>query len=280
MTDTQYTPHRRIVLGSLLTGISTSLAGCSTVSNSGETEPTADSGGEIIHSSEMVDLDLVIELERDAVDQLNVVAPSGELFARRTIGSGVSRTMVKVGTDYPPGEYELIGLSDGQTVETTSITLEPELEISELRLGRDHPEAMYDGASDSETEAEAILSVANRGTGPTAATALRFEGDVPFPTHESYDEVGKSGIYDPEDEFEANAELIPIPAGETVLLYSSTRPFSPASTRSKCNSVGRNGRFTVRLFAAHDEENLALEYMIHYLETDSDDCDVEIEELS
>ncbi|PCR92663.1 hypothetical protein CP557_08070 [Natrinema ejinorense] len=194
------------------------------------------------------------------------------------IESGVSRTTVEVGTDYPPGEYELIGLADGKTVETTSITLEPDLEVTELRVGRDSPEAMYDGAAEYETETEAILSVANRGTGPTAATAIRFDGDVPLPTHESYDEVGKSGIYDPEVDFGANAESIPIPAGETVLLYSNTRPFSPVRTRSKCDSVGRDGRFTVRLFATHKEENLALDYIIHYLSRDSDDCDIEIEE--
>ncbi|MHC3439385.1 hypothetical protein ACYJ1Y_15175 [Natrialbaceae archaeon A-gly3] len=221
----------------------------------------------------------MIDLERDAIDQLNVVAPSGELFSKRTIESGVSHTAIEVGTDYPPGEYEHLGLNDGETVETTTVTLEPDLELTELRLARNYPEEMYEGASDSSTEAEAILTVVNRGTGPTAATTLRFEGDVPFPSHDSYDEAGESGIHDPESDFGADAESIALPAGETVLIYSNTRPFSPAGTRSKCDSVGQGGQFTVRLSTSHSID-LTLDYVIHYLGTAPDDCEIDIERAS
>ncbi|WP_255194668.1 hypothetical protein [Natronobeatus ordinarius] len=275
MTIQQTPLDRRTVLGSILVGITTGLAGCSALSDSDDA-PSTDSGGEIIQSVAVEGLELVVELERDAVDQLNLIDPSGELFAQQTIESGVSRTMLEIGTNYPVGEYELIGLADEETVETTSVTLEPDLELTELRLARNYPEEMYEGARDSSTEAEAILSVTNRGTGPTAATALRFEGDVPFPTHESYDEAGESGIYDPENDFGADAESIALPAGETVLIYSNTLPFSPASTRSKCDSIGRDGQFTVRLSTSHATDH-SLDYVIHYLGTGPDDCEIEIE---
>ncbi|MFP8890594.1 hypothetical protein ACLI4U_12565 [Natrialbaceae archaeon A-CW2] len=277
MTIQQTPLDRRTVLGSILVGITTGLAGCSALGDADDDSST-NSGGDVLQSVAVEGLELVVELERDAVDQLNLIGPAGELFAHQTIESGVSRTTLEIGTDYPVGEYELIGLADEETVETTSVTLEPDLELTELRLARDHPEEMYEGASDSSTEAEVILSINNIGTGPTAATALRFEGDVPFPTHESFDETGNSGIYDPENEFGADAESIALPAGEKVLLYSSTRPFSPAGTRSKCDSVGEDGEFTVRLSVTHESVVLTSDYFIHYYGTDADDCQFEIEE--
>jgi len=276
MTRKQHTRHRRIVLGSLLTGISAALAGCSTLSDPSD---DSSSGGDIIQSVDVDGLELVIDLERDAVDQLNVVTPSGELFAKRTIEPGVSHTTIEVGTDYPPGECELLGINDGETVETTTVTLEPDLELTELRLARNYPEEMYEGASDFRTESEAILFVTNRGTGPTAATALRFEGDVPFPSPESYDEAGESGIYDPENDFGADAEAINLPAGETVLIYSNALPFSSVNTGSKCDSVGQDGQFTVRLSTSH-AIGLTLDYVIHYLGSSPDDCGIEIERSS
>ncbi|SIS15901.1 hypothetical protein SAMN05421752_11558 [Natronorubrum thiooxidans] len=279
MTNKQKTIHRRTALGSILAGITTGLAGC-TSSGNGSDDRSTDAAGDVIQSVDVDGLELVIELKRDEIDQLNVIAPSGDLFSQQTIESGVSQVSIDVGTDYSPGEYEIIGLADEESVEAVRVSLEPDLELTELRLGRDHPEEMYDGASDSQIDAEAILSVTNQGTGPTAVTALRFEGDVPFPTHESYDENDESGIYDPENDFGADADSITIPAGETVLVYSNSRPFSPAGTRSKCNSVGRNGQFTVHLFAIHDAADITLEYLIHYLSSDSEDCVIEIEETA
>jgi len=274
MTTQQKTVYRRTAIKSLLVGATAGLAGCSTLNDRSD-DGSADAAGESIQSVDVDGLELVIELERDAIDQLNLIEPSGDLFAQRSIESGVSRTTISIGTDYPPGEYELIGLASEETVETTPIALEPELELTELRLGRDYPEEMYEGARDSSTESEAILSVVNNGTGPTALTTLRFDGDVPFPSHESYDEAGESGIHDPESG--GDADSITIPAGETTVVYSNTLPFSPASTRSKCDSVGRDGQFTVSLSATHESENLDREYIIHYLGTSPDDCEIEIE---
>jgi len=278
MTIQQTPLDRRTVLGSILVGITTGLAGCSALSDSDD-GPSTDSGGEIIQSVAVEGVELVIELERDAVDQLNLIDPSGELFAQQTIESGVSKTAIEIGTDYPVGEYELLGLADEETVETTSITLEPELELTELRLARHYPEEMYEGASDFRTESEVMLSVTNRGTGPTAATALRFEGDVPFPSPESYDEAGQSGIYDPENDFGSDAEAINLPAGDTVLIYSNALPFSSVNTQSKCDSVGQDGQFTVRLSTSHAID-LSLDYAIHYLSTGPDNCEIEIERAS
>jgi len=278
MTTQQKTVYRRTAIRSLLVGATAGLAGCSTLSDRND-DGSADAAGEFIQSVDVDGLELVIELERDAIDQLNLIEPSGDLFAQQSIESGVSRTTISVGTDYPPGEYELIGVAGEETVETTSIALEPELELTELRLGRDYPEEMYEGASDFRTESEAILSVTNRGTGPTAVTTLRFEGDVPFPSHESFDEAGESGVYDPENDFGADAESIDLPAGETVLVYSNALPFSSVNIQSKCDSVGQDGQFTVRLSTSHGID-LTLDYVIRYLDTASDDCEIEIERSS
>ena len=274
MTIQQTPLDRRTVLGSILVGITTGLAGCSALSDSDDDDSSTNTSGEVLQSVAVEGVELVVELERDAVDQLNIIDPSGELFAQQTIESGVSRTTLEIGTDYPIGEYELIGLADEETVETTSITLEPDLELTELRLARDHPEEMYEEASGSILETGTILTVANSGTGPSAITTLRFDGDVPNPTHESYDE---SGIYDPDDDLGADAELMVVPAGENVVLYSNLEPFTLAASRISCTPSGEEGEFTVRLDSTHDSEGVVANYSVEYIGTDHENCTVEIE---
>ncbi len=267
MTPKCNRPSRRTVLGSILAGASAGLAGCAGL---GAT------GGDVITSIDVDGTDLVLTVEPDTVDRVNLIAPSGELFRKRTIASGVSQRRIPIGVSYSPGEYEILALSDGETVGTSSVTLEPELELTELRLGRDHPDAMYDGASDSSINSEAILSVSNNGTGPTAVTALRFEGDIPYPTPEWYDENGDSGVYDEERGF-GDADAVPIPAGDTVPVYSNSSPFVYLFAQDKCDPGEEAKEFTVRLIGEH-ELIVAREYLIYYSETHSGNCDFDIED--
>ena len=267
MTPQHDRPSRRTVLGSILAGASAGLAGCAGL---GAT------GSDVITSIDVDGTDLVLTIEPNKIDAVNVITPSGELFRERTIASGASQRRIPIGVSYSPGEYEIIVLSDGETVATSSVTLEPELELTELRLGRDHPEAMYDGARLASTNSEAILTVTNHGTGPTAVTALRFEGDVPYPISDKDDRYIDSGIYDERRGF-GEATAIRVPAREAVVFYSNTEPFSPIFVREKCDLVGEGGEFIVRLITSQ-EHNIANEYSIHYHDHNSEACDFEIED--
>ena len=258
-------PSRRTVLGSILAGASAGLAGCAGISGT---------GSDVITSIDVDGTDLVLTVEPDTIDAVNIIAPSGELFRDRSIASGASQRRIPIGISYSPGEYEIIALSDGERVATSTVTLEPELELTELRLGRDHPELMYDGASDSSINSEAILSVSNHGTGPTAVTALLFEGDVPYPTPEWYDENGDSGICDENRGF-GDSDAVLVPAGKDVVLYSNTSPLSAYFDQDRCDTIGQEGRFTVRLHATQDL-SISGEYSIHYHEDDSGSCDFDI----
>ncbi|USZ71428.1 hypothetical protein [Natronosalvus halobius] len=256
---------------------SVGLAGCAA---SGNDETATESNDSLEFTSRVEGTQLVLRFQAGVIDQVNVVDPAGELFVTRTVEAGVSRLAVEIGTEYTPGPYEVIGLDAKEVVETQSLKLEPDLELTKLRLGKEYPEEMYEGATESDTNAEAILSVTNTGTGPTAVTQLRFRGDVPLPTHESYDETGASGIYDPENDFGADADAIVIPAGETVLIYSNNRPFSPTGRGVECGLAGTRGHFTVELASVHQSEKASLEYEIQYQDTESHGCEYKIEKVS
>ncbi|UTF54849.1 hypothetical protein [Natronosalvus rutilus] len=276
MNTNQQTYQRRTALRVLALATSVGLAGCTA---SDDSESATESNDSLEFDSRVEGTQLVLAFKAGVIDQVNVVDPSGELFVTRTVEAGVSRLTVEIGAEYTPGTYEVVGLAAKEVVETQILKLEPDLELTELRLGKEYPEEMYEGATESDTNAEAILSVTNTGTGPTAVTQLRFRGDVPLPTHESYDETGVSGIYDPENDFGADADAIVIPAGETVLIYSNTWPFSPTARGIDCDLAGEDGHFTVELFSIHHSQSISLEYKIQYAESDTYGCSYKVEKV-
>ncbi|WP_252699728.1 hypothetical protein [Natronosalvus vescus] len=273
---------RRTVLTGATTGLVAALAGCASRSDSADQDDHSDSKindekSGPIQSVTVDETQLVIDLERDATTRLNVIDPAGELFAYRDIEAGVTRTKIELGFEYTPGAYEFIALSGDETMGSVTMTLEPNLEFVDLRLARDHPEEMYEGAGRLAKDGGAIVILENTGSAPTAVTALRFRGDVPLPTDSSYDETGDSGIYDIDDDFIGNADAIIIPSGETVRVFSSTLPFSSSRIPNQCETVGEGGQFTIELTAPHSSENSTIDYDIDYLTSDVEGCQLEIE---
>ncbi|MFP9193886.1 hypothetical protein ACLI4Q_19950 [Natrialbaceae archaeon A-CW1-1] len=273
---------RRTVLTGATTGLVAALAGCASRSDSADQDDHSDSKindekSGPIQSVTVDETQLVIDLERDTVTRLNVIDPAGELFAYRDIEAGVTRTKIELGFEYTPGAYEFIALSGDETMGSVTMTLEPNLEFTDLRLARDHPEEMYEGADRFAMEGDAIVYITNSGTGPSAITTLRFRGDVPFPTHSSYDEVGVSGIYDLESDFGGDVDSVIIPSGETVRVYSNNVPFSPSRIYNRCETIGEEGKFTVDITSTHPSEDTSIEYGIDYFASDEDDCQLEIE---
>ncbi|MFP8890801.1 hypothetical protein ACLI4U_13670 [Natrialbaceae archaeon A-CW2] len=258
------------------------LAGCTGSNDSEDRDGNTDSTFEDdergpIQSITLDETQLVIDLERDAVTRLNVIDPTGELFAWRQIDAGVSRTRIDLGFAYTPGDYEFIALDDDETLGSVVMAFEPNLEFIDLRLARDYPEEMYEGANRFAMEGDAIVYITNSGSGPTAVTTLRFRGDVPYPTRDSYDETGDSGIFDVESEFGGDADAVIIPSGGTVRVYSSTLPFSWTRISRQCATVGKGGRFSIELTPSHSSENISVDFEIDYIDSDIDGCELEIE---
>ena len=225
---------------------------------------------------------LVVELDSDAdVDQVNLIQPNGEHFGTRDVAAGAQQVSFEVGTSYASGEYSVIALRNEETVAETSLSIQPDLEIVEMGIGRNQPEKMWDGPRDKITE-EAFVTVENRGSGPDAITKLLFIGDVPYPSDEEgtnyVDSDGVSGIYDPRSDSEVNEVIIA--AGEQITVYSSRSPFAfvPGAGTS-CTDDEQSGEFELILETQVGDSRIAKGYAIQYsASSEPDGCDITISE--
>ena len=267
---TEPTAHfdRRTVLGSIASSTLIPLAGCI---DSG----TGQSGSaRSIRDVSVSGVQLVVELRADAdIDQLTVIDPDGEEFATRAVAAGVTRETFELGTAYVPGSYEVHAVTEGESVDETSLEIRPDVRITDVKLGRNHPDEMYDGASDQAIRSEAIVTVANRGTGPDAVTKLRFEGDVPQPTPEDFE---KSGIYDTESDIGGHRNQVVFEPEAESVVYSNSRPFSPTGSNVSC---GNQGQFTVLVSTQVFEDVTTSKYKIGYQGGDQLNCEISISEV-
>ena len=265
------TPTRRGFIGGIVTGTAVALSGCTGGDNGADPSEPADGFEGVLVEG----IDLVIEFEEDhPFDALSVIQPGGELLVERDLAPGVRRESIELGTTYQPGEYEIIGSSDGDEAATTSLVVEPDVAIESLRLGRNHPDEMYEGASERRTQMEAIVTLENRGTGPDAATGLLFAGDIPNPTPDDYE---NSGIYDTNSDIDGHAEEVSIPSDETVTIYSYSTPFNPATDNVSCSPDTEDGEFEVTVQTAVQGEPPVQQYAVTYTGEELADCDIQIE---
>lgn len=219
--------------------------------------------------------DLVIEFADDhGIDEITVIQPDGALFAEQRIATGVTRETIGIGMNYPPGEFEVIGSSDGDEQFSESITIQPEVHIEELLLGRNHPGEMFDGASDRTIRTEAIVQIRNDGTGPDTITRLQFTGDVPRPTPE---ELEDSGIFDTESEIGGHVDEVVIHPGESITIYSYSIPFTSATDNVSCTPDTEEGEFEVSVTTRIQSENPSQTYSVSYTGEEMVECDIEIE---
>jgi len=225
---------------------------------------------------------LVVELSPDAdVDQINLIQPNGELFGTRDVAAGAQQVSFEIGTSYAPGDYSVIALRDEETVAETSLSLQPDLEIVEMGIGKNQPEKMWDGPRDEIAE-EAFVTVENQGSGPDAITKLLFIGDVPYPSDEEgtnyADSDDISGIYDPQSDSEVNEVIVG--AGEQITVYSSRSPFAfvPGAGTS-CTDDEQSGEFELILETEVGDSRITKGYAIQYsASSEPDGCDITISE--
>ncbi|AUV84464.1 hypothetical protein C2R22_23240 (plasmid) [Salinigranum rubrum] len=225
---------------------------------------------------------LVVEVSEEAdIDQVNLIQPNGELFGKRDVATGAQQVSFEIGTAYAPGEYRVIALKGEETVVETSLSIQPNLSIVEMGIGRNQPDKMWDSSSDKIAE-EAFVTVENQGSGPDAITKLLFIGDVPYPSDEEgtnyADNDDVSGIYDPETDSEIDAVVIE--PGEQLTLYSYRSPFAfLRGEGTSCKSEEQSGEFDLILETQVGADRISKPYNIQYSASEQfDNCDITIRE--
>lgn len=127
----------------------------------------------------MVETDLVVKLSSDVdVDSVHLINPDGEMNALRRIQDGATQVAFQLLGEtedgYAPGEYRIVAIAEDETVDETTILLEPELEIIDVKRAGDYPDLNWDKEQPS-WEQFAAVTVENTGNAPSYLTALRWE---------------------------------------------------------------------------------------------------------
>ena len=283
---TQNNPHlsRRTALRTVAGAALVSVAGC--LDGNGSTTPNGSEnpvdGSGVFQQVTVNGTALVVEFAADSeFDLINLIQPNGELFGQREVAAGSQQVSFDLGTTYEPGEYEVVALSGEETVGESSLSIQPNLSILEMGIGKNQPDMMWDSSGDKIAK-EAFVSVENQGNGPEAITQLLFIGDVPYPSDEegtNYDEnEDVSGIYDPERDTEVDEVVIE--PGEQLVLYSYRSPFAfVRGEGTSCRSEEQNGTFEVILETRVGDNRVSKPYSIHYSESEEfDNCEITISE--
>lgn len=274
---TQNPIPRRTVLSGIVAGAAVAVSGCFSSSDSGSENGENDFDGDDVFTDIFLeDTDLVLEFTNESsIDQINVIDPMVSCSTNCRLYPVLVVIRLRLGLT-TIGVYEIIALEDGDEQSTQSVTIESDIRITDLRLGRNHPDEMFEGASDREVRTETIITLKNQGSGPDAATHLAFSGDVPRQTP-SRDEYDESGIYDEESDLGSYADTIDLPPGERVTIYSQRRPFSAASERVSCTPETEHGVFEVAVETAMLDDAVSEDYEVTYTGEDLVECDIEIE---
>ncbi|AWB28732.1 hypothetical protein HARCEL1_12355 [Halococcoides cellulosivorans] len=248
------------------------------------------SGGGVFRQVSIEETELVVKYSsEDGIDQINLIQPNGELFGQQDVATGTQQVSYELGASYAPGEYTIVALSDGESIGESSVSIQPNVEINEMGIGRNQPEKMWDGGENNTdrnafftTDEEVFVTIENHGTGPNAITKLYFIGDVPYPSDDEgtnyveSDDV--SGIYDPESDSEVQQVIIA--PGEQITLYSSRSPFAfVPGIGTSCSESSKTGEFDLILESKIGGGQISKTYSIHYSASqESDGCEISISE--
>jgi hypothetical protein len=246
---------RRAVLGGLaaLAG----LAGCTNRGSDGgpggdgTSDGDPDPGGPFA-AVRVEGTTLVVELAEDAsVDGVNVIGPSGSVFAEQRVATGATRVEIALDTTYQPGEHRIVAVREGESVAETTLAIEPALEILGVGVGANNPDRMPDGMG-NRTPSEAFVEIRNAGNGPELVEKLLFLDGVPNPTTDianTDEEADVSGIFDTESGT-GDVDNVTVESGETTL-FTSSLPFLFSNSETvDCSSGTQTSEFQVTLVGA------------------------------
>ncbi len=195
-TTTDSRIARRSVLASI--GVSTAaLAGCTSDSPSDSSNNSTDDGSgleteesDVFTAVEMGETDLEIEVEGDlSVEFIDLVDPDGELYDQERLEDDETEVSFEILGRYDDelatGEYELVALEDDEQIESTTITLDANCEITDVLWAAEHPDMDWETDS-SVWETHAAIVVENDGTIPSLLTEIEWT-DAPVARLQSTD---------------------------------------------------------------------------------------------
>jgi hypothetical protein len=276
---TQTNPHlsRRTTLGTVAGAALASVAGCLDGSGNSPSDgsTTSSNGRRTIQQITVEGTELVVEYSSEAeVDQINLVQPNGELFGQRDAAAGSQQISFELGTSYEPGEYTVVALSAGETLDESSSVIQPEIQIQDVGLYRNNPDKPWDEVyGNTETDrlknGEAYVTVEDSGSGLEAVVELNFSGDVPNPV----EDPRGIGMYE--------TEQVVISPGETTDLFSNSFPFGSKSEDGMgCSPGGNSGQFTVTVQTRVGGDQVSNSFDVQYSgSTEMSDCDISITEV-
>lgn len=176
-------PSRRRLLAGSVGLAGAVLAGClggsdgGTSNNSTSAESVSIPDDSPVADVEVTATHVVVSLESDnEVSRLNLIAPDGTAFARRTVTAGATTVRIPIietgrsgflNEHYQPGVYELVLIS-GNDSDRIPISLEPEIRIQAI-------EPAYDGTESLPT-GNIEITLENVGSGPTWVYQLAYDG--------------------------------------------------------------------------------------------------------
>lgn len=267
---------RRTLLGGIASA-SVPLAGCSLPSDSDGGSDGDDGGSGSFDQVQVDGQTLVVELGSVSADQVNVIAPDGSAYSSTSVAQGATRVEFDIGLSYTPGEYRVVASAGDSTVAETELTIAPELSITEVGVGANHPERMPDELGTT-GKSEAFISVENRGQGPAVIEKLLLLGELPNPTGEleQANEEEVSGIFDVESG-QGEVPQYPLNPDSEATIFTNTLPFSFQGDGVDCTSEEQTGEFRVTASARIDDESATAEYTAQYSPaTESDECQISI----
>jgi len=206
---------RRTVISGL-SGALVALAGCSsspsdTDSPGSGTSPPPGSESDTVERVAMTETDLVVELASDInADSVNLINPNGEMNSLQRVQEGATQVTFQLLGEaedgYTPGDYRVVAVAGDETIGETTISLKPELTITDVNWAQNHPDMDWD-KDRSTWQQLAAFTVENTGNAPSFLTTARWT-DAPLCRVKSQETM----------EFGQNTLL---PAGETTTVYSS-----------------------------------------------------------
>ncbi|WP_205427976.1 hypothetical protein [Halorussus sp. MSC15.2] len=159
----------------------------------------------------MVETDLVVKLASDTeVDSVNLLNPAGDMNALQQVQEGVTQVSFQLLGEtedgYTPGDYRVVAVASDETIGETTISLQPELMITDLKWARNHPDMAWE-RDRSTWEQHAAFTIENTGNAPSFLTKTRWS-NAPLCRVKSQETM----------EF---GHGVLLPAGEATVVYSS-----------------------------------------------------------
>ncbi|AGB17383.1 hypothetical protein Halru_2812 [Halovivax ruber XH-70] len=200
---------RRTALACVAGGIA-GLAGCTTSSETPD-EPNEDQPeSETFDSVDWDGPTLCATLATDvSATYVDLVDPNGETLRRDhpQDTADVSFTLLGETEDgYEPGKYRLVASDGDSAIGETTVSLDPEFTITDVKWAAEHPDLEWD-KDQSDWEDRAAIEIENTGTAPSYVEQIRWT-DAPL----------SKVMYPAETEF---YHRVLLPAGETTTIYGA-----------------------------------------------------------